>query len=785
MDDLCSRYKFLRFFSILLIFVLMATLLPACNGGKEPSTTPPATTSAPTSPASKTTAPTTKPPASTTPATPSGTKPAKEVSGTFSEDNLKVSDKGASLEISTVCLSEETSVIITPVDNMFINDEAPVTAYNFQIDTAEKPAGLMTITIPYDKSAIEPGMSASNDIGACYYNEVSGEWEPVSFEIDEQAGTVVITTDHLSVYGCFVVKKDFTRAAYIDYIIAPGLAGSAAQSSGLMEQVIEEALNSDMKPGPTALELGSSVVGTWLGMSRSVLITTTNLAYTSDFLQGFGNAMANVGLLSAVAQAAVDYQKGDSVALYTNLIKKLSYFAISKFGSSFLKLASVGVWCIDYALNTFATEAWTGREDIYTEAYRLYYLKESGVNRRPKDWYNILLPMAQKAQNAEELNDMIMAEIDRYCWQFWQNELIVAYYQDQASNAGFSGGGGLNQNMMDRISNRHKGELLNGYLKPVFAQIGRKLAYEQEEVLRRELMAVATELNKIITIQLYDSDYDNAKPKPEKSVWAGHIARIAPLPDEILDKEKWQQEISKDGKAPLRFRILAHIMAGCPYTIEIVSPEEPDEVIKTVTFRISSQSMDIDIGGGLPVSNISYVSSNTNSIPGNSLRAAIIAAGIISISDSGNINVEVPYATATYKSGTLNWTMEAGSFELNGTWDNTSQTGTGNVSCYITAVGIAKDSFDDDPEMKKHYVRTVYDYRLELVGTAAFSIDEDGHFVIKITSKYEPDVTSLMTNFTFINDEWKAGENPVAGYPDVLKKHYSGHTAWTFKFDIV
>jgi hypothetical protein len=772
-----------RFVSLFTLVIFVATLLPACSGNQEPSTTPPATTSTPTSSVPKTT--TTKPPASTTPTTPTTAKPIQEVSGTFGEDNLKVSDKGASLEISSVCLNEEAGVVIAPVEGMFINDEAPVTAYNFQIDTDEELAGLMTITIPYDKSALEPGMNASDNVGACYYNEISGEWEPVSFEVDEQAGTVVITTDHLSVYGCFVIKKDFTRAAYIDYIIAPGLAGSTAKSSGLMDQIIDEALQNNMNPGPTALELGNSIVGDWLNMSGAGLTTITNLAYSTEFLQGFSNAMTNVGLLSAIVQVAVDYQNGDSTALHTNLIKNLSYFSVSKFGSSFLQLASVGVYFIDYAINTFAIEAWTGRESIYTEAYRLYYRDEPGVGRKPKDWYEVLLPMAKKAKTPEELDEIIMAEIDRYCQQFWQNETTIAYYQDQASTAGFSGGGGLNQGMMDKISNRQKEELLNGYLKAVFAQIGRKLAYEQEEVLRHELMAVAKELNKIVTIQLYDSDYDNADPKPKESVWAGHIARIVPLPDEILDKERWQQEISKDGKASLPFRILAHIMAGCPYTIEIVSPEEPDEVIKTVTFQVSSQKVDIDIGGGLPVSNISYVSSDTNSIPGNSLRAAIIAAGIISISDSGNINVEVPYATATYKSGTLNWTMEAGSFELNGTWDNTSQTGTGNVSCYITAVGIAKDSFDDDPEMKKHYVRTVYDYRLELVGTAAFSIDGDGHFIIKITSKYEPDVTSLMTSFTFINGEWKAGENPTAGYPDVLKKHYSGHTAWTFRFDIV
>ncbi|MGI6778474.1 MAG: hypothetical protein ACOX7R_10820 [Acetivibrionales bacterium] len=67
--------------------------------------------------------------------------------------------------------------------------------------------------------------------------------------------------------------------------------------------------------------------------------------------------MTNVGLLSAIVQVAVDYQNGDSTALHTNLIKNLSYFSVSKFGSSFLQLASVGVYFIDYAINTFAIEA--------------------------------------------------------------------------------------------------------------------------------------------------------------------------------------------------------------------------------------------------------------------------------------------------------------------------------------------------------------------------------------------------------------------------------------------
>ncbi len=780
--------KATRLISIVVLLVLAATLLPSCGGGEEPTTTPatsstqptttkPATTTPTTSlPATKTTTP---PPTTTPPATTSvlPTTTSNIVSGKLDGENLIVTGKGVSIEVSPVCLDEEAMVTIAPMENMLINDELPVNAWDFHIDTDEELAGLIDITIPYDKALVPAGADPAEYVGACYYNQALKVWEPVSYDINPSAGNIIITTDHLSVYGAFVVEKEFTRAAYVDFTL-PKVAIRNATSSADYAGIISEAIDNGMNPGPSALELGNKVVGDWLNMSGAGLTFLTNTVYATEFLNGIGNAMGNVGLLSAIAQAAVDYQKGDSKALHTNLIKNLTYYGVSKFGSAILQLGSVGVYCIDYALNEFATEAWSGREQIYTEAYRLYYLRESGMKRTPKDWYLILEAMAKKAKTSAELDKKIMAEIDRYCWQFWEDETIVAAYQDQAQKNGFTGGGGLNEDMKDKISGRQKNDLLNYSLEAVFMQIGRVLAREHENQVEKELNAIAKELNKIVEVQVFDSSFDEADPKPEKAQYTGYIARIAPLDERVTDKEKWQIEIDEEGKASLYFRVLGHIMAGSPNKVEIVNPVD-DEVIKEVEFTVMPPIIRIDIGEDLELSSFVYSSGTSTATPGEGIRAALANSGRISISKEGTFSVEVPFASTTTKKDRTNWTINAANFTMEGTWDNIGKTGTVNISCTVDAYGVERAPFPDDPGMETHYAKSEWDYLYSITGSGTISMEDD-QLVMTVKYSYSRSGISTLGIYNFYNEEWHSPDNPT-----ITDKSGNFGATWTYRFNFV
>jgi len=733
--------------SLLLIFAFLVITLPSCNRSEpQPTTTQKTEASVPDENA---------------------------IVGTLSNNIFEVSDNGVGIEISPVCLNNPAEVTITPRNDLPPLEEISITGYDFDIDTDEELAGVMWITLPYDKSQLDPNVDVSRQVGAAYFNESTQEWESVDFRIDEVHSNVIITTDHLSIFGAFVVGKEYTRAAYVQYTI-PSIAMRAATLSSQYEDIIREAIEQNMTPGPSALVLGNAIVTDWLNITGAGL-NMSSVVYASDFIENISNLMTNLGLLSAIAQAAVDYQSGNNTALYVNLIKNLTNFSVSKFGTSMMNLASVGVFCIDYSITQFANEALSGRRDIYDQAYRLYYEREA--KRTAKDWYLILMPMAKAAKSPDELNQKVMAEIDRYTKQFWEDETVVAYYQDEAMKYGFTGGGGLNQAIMDELSRNHKIELLQGLLQPVFGQISRKLAAEQQTELRKVLDELAKQLNTLVTIQVFDSAYDQAEPKPLKSSYAGYIARIAPLAEEVKDKEKWQQVIDNEGKASLPFRILGHLMAGSPNKIEIVSPDEPDKVLKTIEFIVTPPTVKVDIGEQKATGMV-FAKGTLNSPESAGIFAALEELGVIPIEEDGHFSVSVPYVTTTRQEGTLLWNIETTDFTMEGTWDNRSKTGNVEIGAFISANGVAKEAFSDDPNMEKHYAIWEYDYSYIMNGSGNLSL-EGSQIIMQVNFDYSRTGNYTQGITVWFNDHWEPSDNPV-----IVDQSGDFTASWVYYFNI-
>lgn len=733
--------------SLLLIFAFLVITLPSCNGSEpQPTTTQKTEASLPDENA---------------------------IVGTLSNNIFEVSENGVGIEISPVCLNNPAEVTITPRDDLPPLEEISITGYDFDIDTDEELAGVMWITLPYDKSQLDPNVDVSRQVGAAYFNESTQEWESVDFRIDEVHSNVIITTDHLSIFGAFVVGKEYTRAAYVQYTI-PSIAMRAATLSSQYEDIIREAIEQNMTPGPSALVLGNAIVTDWLNITGAGL-NMSSVVYASDFIENISKLMTNLGLLSAIAQAAVDYQSGNNTALYVNLIKNLTNFSVSKFGTSMMNLASVGVFCIDYSITQFANEALSGRRDIYDQAYRLYYEREA--KRTAKDWYLIFMPMAKAAKSPDELNQKVMAEIDRYTKQFWEDETVVAYYQDEAMKYGFTGGGGLNQAIMDELSRNHKIELLQGLLQPVFGQISRKLAAEQQTELRKVLDELAKQLNTLVTIQVFDSAYDQAEPKPLKSSYAGYIARIAPLAEEVKDKEKWQQVIDNQGKASLPFRILGHLMAGSPNKIEIVSPDEPDKVLKTIEFIVTPPTVKVDIGEQKATGMV-FAKGTLNSPESAGIFAALEELGVITIEEDGHFSVSVPYVTTTRQEGTLLWNIETTDFTMEGTWDTLSKTGNVEIGAFISANGVAKEAFSDDPNMEKHYAIWEYDYSYIMNGSGNLSL-EGSQIIMQVDFDYSRTGNYTQGITVWFNDHWEPSDNPV-----IVDQSGDFTASWVYYFNI-
>lgn len=488
-------------------------------------------------------------------------------------------------------INEETQVTIQKIEppNLFTEEllaaEVAVSAFDIKAEGIETFTDLIEISIPYNPEIITSGDAKSN-VGAMYYDEEMKEWTPVSYRLDEQNKRVIITTTHLSIYSAFTIKDQNTRSAKI--IQVDSFPALPEGTSIAFQDVIEEAMSNQMTPGQKAMELGLGIAGDWMNISGATLTAITQTLYASEFAEGLGNAFNNVGLAAAFVQASYDFSTGDDKALFTNLTKNLSYFSASRWGSSALQLSFVGVYAIDYSLNKFATEAWNTRNEIWYAAYKAYY--ESENKRTEKQWYSKMYWIWQDTQGSKDPNLMkakINEEIESYVQAFWSGSDAVerqAYWQSQVQKGGFTGGGGLNEELKKKISATAKAELMKTLQVPVFDRLEQAVRSKMIEDYRKELIVLKNYLNKKTNVLITE----NLKAG-ETAEYADHIVRFSPLSKDS-NPANWTGKIKTDGTISTSFTALGHIQSGAPDKLLLFAPgadPDTDTPLKTISFKVS------------------------------------------------------------------------------------------------------------------------------------------------------------------------------------------------------
>lgn len=515
------------------------------------------------------------------------------------EEEPSIREAGAEVIFSSFDLEKELTVNISKTEPMPLNFEEEITedylleVYEINVSEQEEFIDLIEVRLDYDPSFIEEGADESRSTFAMYFNPESNTWETVDYWVDTDNKQVVITTSHLSKYGVFTVKNENTRLAYI------GRVNSYKKivDSALAEEIINEAINRPKSESQKAIELGMNVTNDWLGLS-GFLLTTSNPVYSSGFLEGFSTAFNGLGVAAATVQVAVDFQSGDAVALYGNLTKNILNIAVSNWGTSALQLSFAGVFAIDYSLNKFANAAWDGRNDIWYEAYNLHYKEKMTLT--PRQWYSKFYWIWQdsiKEKDPQYLKDQINQAINENVTAFWQNELTMAAYQDEAMAIGATGGGGLNEELMREISDAKRAELASS-LQSVFNRLETKITYYLRDEYRKQLEATKREFNKTIHVSI-----EEVVPEGMPANYAGYIVKFAPL-SEDAKANTWIGKLKEDGSVKTKFTLLGHLQSGQPNTVELYPPDadlETDPPEKIIDFKISGTELIIKIGDYPPL----------------------------------------------------------------------------------------------------------------------------------------------------------------------------------------
>ena len=491
------------------------------------------------------------------------------------EQHLSVSSPDYSVDFDPTVIEEAKTLTVKKVSNLpplYLGDGIEARnsiAYDFDLDGIHDLDGTVEIRLP-----IRVG---SNELPfAAYYDKEKNNWVPVNHRYDPSTGELVIKTDHLSTYSGFSIQKSMSRAAKLSYLYLPTPPATLYELSSKLREL---AYSDD--PDAKALEMYGSeysdVTQVGLDIGFNAL---QSLGFESLALSDFSNVLGHVGTILSVYQICRDDYTGNDAQLAGHTLKlcmsQAMGWASHYCGNAILTASMASIAMIDYTINKFATEAWTGRKDLYKKGFDLYYSRGGGGYRSATDWYRELKPIFwRKDLTEEQVNQLVDEIVTSYCRKFWQSDIMEEYFTKANDGVSWSYLGGLSDSLEDELSNELRGSLYNGILVSVIRSIKNKLELESFNLAEYEMEQYAKELNKICTLSFFDPDL-----KDNKSKYAGCIIRYKGIPSDIRDPQNWQCKLSNDGKGIIQTRVFAMVDAGVQGKLEIVTSE--NELLKEI-----------------------------------------------------------------------------------------------------------------------------------------------------------------------------------------------------------
>ena len=445
-------------------------------------------------------------------------------------------------------------------------------AVDISLSTGEHElTGIARISIPIEKREGEK-------LKAVYFNEDTGEWEPVYFKYDEEQGAVVILTTHLSGFGaCCLVEEHSPRVKVEKYDL-----GFFDVNNSLKK--LYGIVSGDKDLDKSAVQAWRDDFGFWqtIGIDggwnalQAVGFQPEDVGHACDVVGYIGT------FLTVLDVAAADL-RGDDQAVLEGTLKGIYGFVsgqlASVIGTTVMQTSMVGVAVIGILLEKFGTLVQERKKELIRAAYRHYYSME-GKNtvwnftkykdgdlskdyfgreqkyrnrqyRSKKDWYMYLkTPLEEGKIKPENFQMLIEQAVRRYCDRFWEDtyDARSACYQ-KAKSWGLTSQLDAEDNisLQQQISDEYFNELMNGDIMEVFQDLRcfcEEAAGARVQQYERQLQAL---MNSTLTVNAFDPTLK----KGEKSKFAGWKLRIAEIPDAISDRAGWECTIDDNGTAKL------------------------------------------------------------------------------------------------------------------------------------------------------------------------------------------------------------------------------------------
>ena len=266
-----------------------------------------------------------------------------------------------------------------------------------------------------------------------------------------------------------------------------------------------------------------------------------------------GNTIANSGWRSEKAAGEASRTAIDTALMLLSESAEL--------GSYGLNVYMIGISVLEYALDTFYTEATEGREKVYFSAYQKYYQNKGtdGGYRSAADWLKIFKDIINNGGGQKEME----VEIDRYVNEFWQmadrmgpEYLDSLMTDDDRVALGAVAQGGLNDELRKKISDDYKSTLYET-MPNILRVLSMQRRTELLEKYQQEYDNFVMQMNQTVTVRVC-SDYSGMGP----SMYEGCVVRFKDINGKVDDPLKWQTTLNSEGEGAIRFTFLGHLMTN-------------------------------------------------------------------------------------------------------------------------------------------------------------------------------------------------------------------------------
>ena len=537
----------------------------------------------------------------------------------LNDSSLTVNAQKCSIEFAPTTIDEDAQVCVRnsvliprPFEGVTGGVGIDISMLDENGNEVHELSGVAKITIPLH-------VPAGQTVGAAYFNEQTGEWEPVYMEYDSETGTGTILTDHLSCFSLVYFMDENTRQEYFESFYE--MPNIYTFDEGVKK--LFTLLGSDEPEVVEALEFKNEM-GLWqsLGLDGFYQGAVSVTEPLFDFKPGvIDNAVSIVGeigtALTILDVVRADLQ-GDNIGVASNTLKvlmaKTAGAAASWIGTPVMAASLSFAAFIGVALEKFGTTVQQFKEDYFRVAYRYYYSKagyealapqskfnqdedgkekKHGYYRTIKDWYDYFYPVFLKKDMTEErLKAYIEQSVRRYCDQFWEEDYsgVQWYAFLESERKGFWKifSPSDTPELRQKISDEYFAELMSGHLTSVFQNLREKQIVQAHERAASKVNRMEKMMRNKVRFVISDSSVEEGKP----SKFAGRKIGFANIPD-VSDPEEWVTYIDEEGNAKLGwFTTYALVKNMVPFKITLFDEKgQPEKIFNFQLDGVSKETV--------------------------------------------------------------------------------------------------------------------------------------------------------------------------------------------------